>query len=67
MMNILVPYLSSLRSDIKSILSLTNLFAGDMHGSEAQKTKDEKELKKLLQSCDSWTASRIVSEMSENG
>lgn len=44
MMNILVPYLSSLRSDIKSILSLTNLFAGDMHGSEARKTKDEKEL-----------------------
>lgn len=34
----------ALRSDIKSILSLTIFLAGEMDGSEAQKTKDEKEL-----------------------
>jgi len=34
----------ALRSDIKAILSLTNFFAGEMDGSEARKTKDEKEL-----------------------
>ena len=46
-MNLLVPYLSTSWQklwDIKSILSLSGFFAGEMDGSEARKTKDKKEL-----------------------
>lgn len=43
--SIFVHFLAeALRSDIKWILLLSNFFAGEMDGSEAQKTKDEKEL-----------------------
>lgn len=43
--SIFVHFLAeALRSDIKSILLLSNFFAGEMDGSEARKTKDEKEL-----------------------
>ena len=43
--SIFVHFLAeALRSDIKSILSLSGFFAGEMEGSEARKTKDKKEL-----------------------